>query len=112
LLGPFDPIVIAAGVAANLATVILQHHSQGLHDTRFGHLLSELGLITPSFTERLSAAIQAAVKRYFELHPNYRYQPVVNFLANKSTTQHVADSSFRGRETSSETDCGGLSCCS
>lgn len=56
-LSPFAPITLAGGILANLATDLLKHHAQALEGTLAGRLLKRLGLLEPSFQDRLRDAL-------------------------------------------------------
>jgi len=96
LLGPFDPVTLAGGVAANLATTILQHNAERLRATTFGRALMRLGLLKPGFTDRLQATLARAIDEYFEQHPGYLMSGVISFLTDPVTIKDLGDHILNG----------------
>jgi hypothetical protein len=96
LLGPFDPVTLAGGVAANLATAILQHHAERLRGTTFGRALIKLGSLKPGFLDRLQAALTKAIDAYFEEHPIYLMRGVISFLTDPVTVNDIGDHILNG----------------
>src|SRR5262245_40544931 len=96
LLGPFDPVTLAGGVAANLATTILQHHAERLRATTFGRAMIKLGLLKPGFAERLQAALAKAIDEYFQEHPSYLVNGGISFLVDPVTVKDLGDHILNG----------------
>jgi hypothetical protein len=96
LLGPFDPVSLAGGVAANIATAILQHHAERLGGTKYGRVMVKLGLLKPGFLERLQAVLATTIDEYFREHPNYLMRGVVSFLNDPATVKHLGDHILNG----------------
>jgi hypothetical protein len=96
LLGPLDPVTLAGGVAANLATTILQTSAERLRGTTFGRALIKLGLLKPGFVDHLQVALTTAIEQYFQENPNYLMRGVVAFLMDPVIVQDLRDHILNG----------------
>jgi len=96
LLGPFDPVALAAGVTANLATTILQHNAERVRTTTFGRAMVRLGLLKPDFIQRLRSTLSRAIDEYFQEHPTHLVRGVVSFLEDPVTVRDIGDHLLNG----------------
>jgi hypothetical protein len=86
---PLDPIAVGMSIAANLATDILKHYAPQLEGSFAGRALKRVGLIAPTFRDRLHDSLQQALLRYFTKHPQYAVWGVESFFKDPIVAQQL-----------------------
>jgi hypothetical protein len=89
LTNPFDPIGFTVSIVANLATDILKHYAPQLEGTFAGRALKRVGLIAPTFHDRLHDSLQQALLRYFTKHPQYAVWGIESFFKDPIIAQQL-----------------------
>jgi hypothetical protein len=84
---PFDPVAVTMSIVANLATDILKHYAPQLEGTLAGRALKRVGLIAPTFKDRLHESLKQALLRYFTRYPQYALWGVESFFKDPIVAQ-------------------------
>jgi len=90
-LSALSPINLTISILTNIASSIVEHHAQNLHGTVLGKALKLAGLIEPNFDDRLKSLLRETLQAFFEAHPGYKYQEIVDFFADAVVTKALAD---------------------
>jgi hypothetical protein len=69
---PLTPTVLTSGVLMNIAADILKHHVQAPEGTLATWMLKRIGLIEPSFDDRLCGTLSEALTLCPESRPQYK----------------------------------------
>jgi len=86
---PFTPAVLTAGILTNIATDILEHHTQALEGTLVGRMLKWAGLIEPNFDDRLRDTLSKALDLYFETYPQYKLTGVMDLFRDPAVARQI-----------------------
>ncbi|MGH2369494.1 MAG: hypothetical protein ACRDI2_15000 [Chloroflexota bacterium] len=87
---------LAGGVAANLATKVVEHHLRQAEGTRFGTMLKRHGLIEPNLGERLAKAIEDALTLFQSRYPQYAVTAVASFFRDNRVAALIGDAILHG----------------
>ncbi len=80
-LSAFSATALAAGIAGNLATSIVQHQLGKLGNNPLKRSLAKLGVLEPEFEQRLNASLRRAAILFFEQNSRYKLREVADFLS-------------------------------
>lgn len=82
---------LAAAVAYNLTTAVLQKQGQRFTDTKIGAQLAKLGVLQPAHKQRIKKTLAETYKYYFEKHPNYCFVGIEMLFQDEAIVQLIAD---------------------
>ena len=111
MLGPFDPLSMTAGVAANLATTILQKHSERLRSGIFGKGLVKLGLLKPDFHGTMQRVLAASITEHVKSDPRYQVKGIVEFFSSEEVARIISEYMLDGRPADKSVIIGFLADC-
>lgn len=104
---PVTTIALSAGIFTNLATDILKHQAQAIHNPKFASLLKQLGLRELDFGERIQKLVADALELYFTSYESYCIQGIVEFFKDTKVASGIANYVITG-EPINEVELSGL----
>ncbi len=85
----FAPTAIAGGALASLAAEVTRHYAQNLEGTRIGRILKHMGLLDPTFQDKLRDVTEQALRLYFETYPDYAISGVLGLFRDEAVGREI-----------------------
>jgi hypothetical protein len=89
-MSKLDPIDISLNIVVNITSSILENQAGRLENTLLVRVLKIAGLISPDFYDRLQLIVRESVKYFFDNHPNYKRQSIVDFFQDGIISKQIA----------------------